>query len=83
MSTRPISSIVVGRRHRRDLGDINELAVSIEGIGRHSEKPRAFYDFVEKLCPAPRYCVLFSRYRHNEKWDVHGDQAPAMREAAS
>jgi N6-adenosine-specific RNA methylase IME4 len=42
----------------------------------HSEKPREFYDLVESLCPAPRYADLFSRYRHNEKWDCHGDEAP-------
>jgi N6-adenosine-specific RNA methylase IME4 len=42
----------------------------------HSAKPKEFYDFVEKLCPAPRYADLFSRYRHNEKWDCHGDEAP-------
>jgi hypothetical protein len=45
-------------------------------------KPLEFYDFVEKLCPAPRYAYLFSRYRHNEKWDCHGDEAPAICEAA-
>jgi ParB/RepB/Spo0J family partition protein len=43
----------------------------------HSVKPREFYDLVESLCPAPRYADLFSRYRHNEKWDCHGDEAPA------
>jgi N6-adenosine-specific RNA methylase IME4 len=43
----------------------------------HSVKPVEFYDFVENLCPAPRYCYLFSRYRHNSKWDCHGNQAPA------
>jgi N6-adenosine-specific RNA methylase IME4/ParB-like chromosome segregation protein Spo0J len=42
----------------------------------HSQKPPAFYDLVESLCPAPRYCDLFSRYRHNDKWDCHGDEAP-------
>jgi N6-adenosine-specific RNA methylase IME4 len=42
----------------------------------HSEKPLEFCDFVEVLAPAPRYADIFSRYRHNEKWDVHGDQAP-------
>jgi N6-adenosine-specific RNA methylase IME4 len=40
-------------------------------------KPREFYDLVESLCPAPRYADLFSRYRHNERWDCHGDEAPA------
>jgi N6-adenosine-specific RNA methylase IME4 len=48
----------------------------------HSQKPREFYDLVESLCPAPRYADLFSRYRHNDKWDCHGDEAPKA-EAAS
>ena len=43
----------------------------------HSRKPPEFYDLVESLCPAPRNADLFSRYRHNEKWDCHGDEAPA------
>jgi N6-adenosine-specific RNA methylase IME4 len=42
----------------------------------HSAKTKEFYDFIEKLCPAPRYPDLFSRYRHNERWDCHGDEAP-------
>jgi MT-A70/ParB/Sulfiredoxin domain len=42
----------------------------------HSQKPIEFYDLVESLCPASRYCDLFSRYRHNDKWDCHGDEAP-------
>jgi N6-adenosine-specific RNA methylase IME4 len=42
----------------------------------HSSKPVEAYTFFESLCPAPRYCDLFSRYRHNDKWDPHGDQAP-------
>jgi N6-adenosine-specific RNA methylase IME4 len=42
----------------------------------HSAKPVGFYDFVEKLCPAARYCDLFSRYQHNDRWDCHGDEAP-------
>jgi len=42
----------------------------------HSQKPPEFYDLVESLCPAPRYADLFSRYRHNDKWDCHGDEAP-------
>jgi N6-adenosine-specific RNA methylase IME4 len=39
-------------------------------------KPPEFYDLVESLCPAPRYADLFSRYRHSERWDCHGDDAP-------
>jgi N6-adenosine-specific RNA methylase IME4 len=42
----------------------------------NSQKPVEFYDFVESLCPASRYAYLFSRYRHNDKWDAHGDEAP-------
>jgi N6-adenosine-specific RNA methylase IME4 len=42
----------------------------------HSLKPKEFYDLVESHCPAPRYADLFSRYRHNDKWDCHGDEAP-------
>jgi N6-adenosine-specific RNA methylase IME4/ParB-like chromosome segregation protein Spo0J len=45
-------------------------------VRTHSEKPVEFYNFVESLCPAPRYADMFSRYRHNEKWDCHGDEAP-------
>jgi N6-adenosine-specific RNA methylase IME4 len=44
----------------------------------HSVKPVEFYDLVESLCPAPRYADLFSRYRHNERWDCHGDEAPQV-----
>jgi ParB family chromosome partitioning protein len=45
-------------------------------VREHSQKPVEFYDLVESLCPAPRYADLFSRYRHNDKWDCHGDEAP-------
>ena len=47
-------------------------------VRAHSEKPVEFYDLVESLCPAPRYADLFSRYRHNERWDCHGDEAPSI-----
>jgi N6-adenosine-specific RNA methylase IME4 len=48
----------------------------------HSVKPVEFYNLVESLCPAPRYADLFSRYRHNDKWDCHGDEAPAIKACA-
>jgi N6-adenosine-specific RNA methylase IME4 len=54
----------------------NQTTLLQAPVRAHSQKPVEFYDFVEKLCPAPRYCDLFSRYRHNDKWDCHGDQAP-------
>lgn len=53
----------------------NQTTVLHGPMRKHSEKPTEFYDFVERLCPAPRYCDLFSRYRHNEKWDCHGDES--------
>jgi ParB/RepB/Spo0J family partition protein len=49
----------------------------------HSEKPKEFYDLVERLCPAPRYADLFSRRRHNDKWDCHGDEAPSATQIAA
>jgi len=27
--------------------------------------------------PGTAYADLFSRYRHNDKWDCHGDEAPS------
>jgi N6-adenosine-specific RNA methylase IME4 len=44
--------------------------------GAHSAKPIEAYGLFESLVPAPRYADLFSRYRHNDKWDCHGDEAP-------
>jgi N6-adenosine-specific RNA methylase IME4 len=55
----------------------NQSTVLFAPTRGHSEKPAEFYDLVEGLCPAPRYCDLFSRHRHNDKWDCHGDEAPA------
>jgi N6-adenosine-specific RNA methylase IME4 len=54
----------------------NQTTVLHAPMRGHSVKPMEFYDFVESLCPAPRYVDLFSRYRHNDKWDCHGDEAP-------
>jgi N6-adenosine-specific RNA methylase IME4 len=62
----------------------NQTTLLHAPVRAHSEKPREFYDLVESLCPAPRYADLFSRYRHSDKWDCHGDEAPReqLREAA-
>ena len=54
----------------------NQSTVLHAPVRGHSAKPKEFYNFVESLCPAPRYADLFSRYRHNERWDCHGDEAP-------
>jgi N6-adenosine-specific RNA methylase IME4 len=55
----------------------NQSTVLHAAVRGHSIKPIEFYELVESLCPAPRYADLFSRYQHNDKWDCHGDQAPA------
>jgi N6-adenosine-specific RNA methylase IME4 len=55
----------------------NETTLLHAAARGHSAKPSEFYDLVERLCPAPRYADLFSRYKHNDKWDCHGDEAPA------
>jgi N6-adenosine-specific RNA methylase IME4 len=54
----------------------NESTVLFAPTSGHSAKPKEFYELVERLCPAARYADLFSRYRHNDKWDPHGDEAP-------
>jgi ParB/RepB/Spo0J family partition protein len=60
----------------------NESTLLRAPVRAHSQKPPEFYDLVESLCPAPRYCELFSRRRHSERWDCHGDEAPPRAEAA-
>jgi N6-adenosine-specific RNA methylase IME4 len=59
----------------------NQTTLLVAPARGHSRKPTEFYDLVESLCPAPRYADLFSRYQHNEKWDVHGNEAPQMEAA--
>jgi N6-adenosine-specific RNA methylase IME4 len=60
----------------------NQTTLLHAPVRGHSVKPVEFYDLVESLCPAPRYADLFSRYRHSDHWDCHGDQAPPTMEAA-
>jgi N6-adenosine-specific RNA methylase IME4 len=59
----------------------NEATVLFAPSAGHSVKPKEFYDLVERLCPAPRYLDVFSRYRHSEKWDCWGDEAPLQESA--
>jgi len=61
----------------------NQTTLLHAKVCAHSQKPVEFYDLVEKLCPAPRYADIFSRYRHNEKWDCHGDEAPAQQSVSA
>jgi N6-adenosine-specific RNA methylase IME4 len=46
----------------------------------HSAKPVEAYTYFESLYLASRYFDLFSRYKHNERWDPHGDEAPGAAE---
>ena len=49
--------------------------------GRHSEKPEAFFDMVERISPAPRL-ELFAR-RNRLGWDTWGNEALNHVELAS
>lgn len=42
-------------------------------VGRHSEKPKAFFDLVVNLCGQGPYCELFSRER-KPGWFAYGDE---------
>jgi N6-adenosine-specific RNA methylase IME4 len=55
----------------------NQSTVLFASVRGNSVKPPEFYDLVERLCPAPRYLDVYSRYRHNERWDCYGDEAPS------
>jgi len=44
--------------------------------GKHSAKPDASYEFVERLCHAGPYVELFARRRYNDNWYVWGNEAP-------
>lgn len=54
----------------------NQTTLLLGPLRKNSEKPDIFYEFVEGLCPAPRYAYLFSRDAR-EGWDMHGDEALA------
>jgi N6-adenosine-specific RNA methylase IME4 len=62
-----------GSRHGNPYGQGGRLQQASEGTcfdwprGKHSEKPDAFYDLVERISPAP-YVELFSR-RSRLGWD--------------
>jgi N6-adenosine-specific RNA methylase IME4 len=55
----------------------NESTVLYGKARAHSQKPEEFYAFVEKLCPAPRYCGLFERQQRDD-WDMHGDESKVL-----
>ncbi len=45
------------------------------GVSRHSEKPEAFYELVESLCPGSKVS-LFERKRR-AGWVMWGDEVPS------
>ena len=51
-----------------------ESNVIIAPRGRHSEKPDAFYDLVERISPGPRL-ELFARRARLSGWDYSGDES--------
>ena len=63
----PIADIIIGNRQRRDLGDIEVLAASIEDIG----SPHPVLTHAAARTHFGR-AELFAR-QHREGWDGHGD----------
>ena len=57
----------------------NQSTLLLAPLGEHSEKPDAFYDLVESLCPAPRYLEMFAR-KQRQGWDTWGDEVPRSSE---
>lgn len=55
-----------------------EGSVFAARVGRHSEKPEAFYDIVEQLVYGP-YCELFAR-RQRPGWTCMGNEMPEGKE---
>jgi N6-adenosine-specific RNA methylase IME4 len=56
----------------------NESTLLLAPVRDHSRKPDEFYQLVERLCPAARYCELFARSARPH-WDGHGNEAPGAR----
>lgn len=53
----------------------NQTTVLTAPLGEHSEKPDAFYELVEKLCPATSRLELFAR-KPREGWVTSGAELP-------
>ena len=55
---------------------LRESNVVMATRGKHSEKPGAFYDLVERVTPGARRLDVFARAAR-AGWDVWGDEAPS------
>lgn len=51
--------------------------------GRHSAKPDYLRDLIERMHPEAVLFEMFARSRHSERWDVWGNEAPEVENAAS
>jgi N6-adenosine-specific RNA methylase IME4 len=40
----------------------------------HSKKPSHYYDLIESMFPQGKYLEMFCRSKHNDKWEVWGNQ---------
>lgn len=52
-----------------------ESSVYREKRTKHSKKPNHYYEWIEKSFPNQRYLEMFSRKKHNDKWEVWGNQS--------
>jgi N6-adenosine-specific RNA methylase IME4 len=66
------------------LGVKGKFSLPVEGVSissvyrekrsKHSLKPTYFYEQIEQLFPNERYLELFSQTKHNDLWEVWGNQ---------
>ena len=63
---------IIAERGRVPVLSHSVRSVFFAPVGRHSEKPNAFFDLVEQLSPGP-YLELFAR-RHHPGWLCVGDE---------
>ena len=72
---------LVCTRGRPKIKSRSERSVFSAPVGRHSEKPSAFFSLVERLSDGP-YVEIFAR-RHRPGWTCLGDQVDTEVQAAS
>jgi hypothetical protein len=71
----PVDRIVVGTRHRRDLGDIAELAANMGELGLLRRRPAwggAMTAAVIRFPPRRSHAVWITRERDGPAWLVYG-----------
>lgn len=69
-------TVIVATRGRAKVRDRSIRSRFAAPAGRHSQKPEAFFDLVERLCAGP-YVELFAR-RKRPGWTVFGNEAPNL-----